>query len=67
MIKQFIGMITLAGLLLLVGQWDYEDEINAEKYYQESVCLWYATGGSSTSEGEAGHPDYKGLGIKCTD
>ena len=46
MIKQFIGMITLAGLLLLVGQWDYEDEINAEKYYTESVCLWYATGGS---------------------
>jgi len=67
MIKQFIGMITLAGLLLMVGQWDYEDEINAEKYYQESVCLWYATGGSDRTEGQFGHPDYKGLGIKCTD
>jgi hypothetical protein len=66
MIKQFIGMITLAGLLLLVGQWDYEDEINAEKYYTESVCLWYATGGSDRTEGRFGHPDYKDLGVVCT-
>lgn len=69
MIKEYIGMAALVGLLLIAGQWDYEDEIKAEEYYLESVCLWYATGGTDRSEGRFGHPDYKSLGIgvdQCT-
>lgn len=59
-------MLALIAALLLVGRWDYEDEIKAEQYYTESVCLWYATGGTRTTPGEAGHPDYKDLGVVCT-
>ena len=66
MIKETLAMLALIAALLLVGQWDYEDEINTEKYYQESVCLWYATGGSDRTEGRFGHPDYKDLGVVCT-
>jgi hypothetical protein len=58
-------MTALIAALLLVGRWDYEDEIKVEKYYEESVCLWYATGGSDRTEGRFGHPDYKNLGVVC--
>jgi hypothetical protein len=48
-------MTALIAALLLVGRWDYEDEIIADKDYIDSVCLWYATGGSLKSEGRYGH------------
>ena len=67
MIKECLAMTAPIAALLLVGRWDYEDEIIAEKEYIVSVCLWYATGGSLKSEGRYGHPDYKNLGVTCTD
>jgi len=67
MLKDFMVMILLIAAILFVSGMDYEDEINAENYYAESVCLWYATGGTDRSEGRFGHPDYKNLGVECID
>ena len=66
MIKEIMLMVGLIAAILFVSSLDYEDEIKAEQYYTESVCLWYATGGTRTTPGEAGHPDYKDLGVVCT-
>jgi hypothetical protein len=65
MLKDFIGLGSLVGLILIAGSFDYEEEVIAEQYYIDSVCLWYRTGGSERSEGRFGHPDYKQLGIEC--